>query len=322
MSKRYSFLAVTLIVTATCALGLSSRAQTTNTLVHDTWQDSTRTDPASPVYAENNGVTGTDADADGDLESAWFEAGTANMAPSPNSLLMSNGATSASYITYFTPEGSEVNLANPGDTLRVKWVFTPTGLGGANTSQNLPLAIVNTPNAATRLTADGSVPASTAYAGYAMFMNMSTPNLGNSGPFQLREWNGSGSALLGTSGNWNILTNQTASGVHGYDNGTQYTFLMTLTRDATGSLDINATMSGGSIGGGGVISVTFTDATPNSFSYDTLDLRPASAVGTATNLNTSLFQVDFIQQVPEPSSIMLVGAGFGLMLTLACRRRS
>ena len=38
-------------------------------LVNDTWQDGTRTDPASPTYSEN----GTDTDADGNLESAWFQ---------------------------------------------------------------------------------------------------------------------------------------------------------------------------------------------------------------------------------------------------------
>jgi hypothetical protein len=97
---------------------------------------------------------------------------------------------------------------------------------------------------------------------------------------------------------------------------------MDLTRDASGFLDITATMSGGTLGGGGVISATYTDTTPNSFSYDTLDLRAASALGTATNLNTSLFQVEYIQQVPEPSSILLAVSGFGLMLGLVRRRRS
>ena len=58
-----------LVVLVWIGLALSSHA---NILVNDTWQDGTRTDPASPVYAENNGVVGTDADNDGDIESAWF----------------------------------------------------------------------------------------------------------------------------------------------------------------------------------------------------------------------------------------------------------
>ena len=41
------------------------------TIVNDTWQDGTDSDPASPVYSEN----GTDSEPDGDIESAWFQGG-------------------------------------------------------------------------------------------------------------------------------------------------------------------------------------------------------------------------------------------------------
>ena len=52
------------------ALAVTSRAAI---VVNDTWQDGTRTDPAAPTYSEN----GTDSDADGNIESAWFNAGSA-----------------------------------------------------------------------------------------------------------------------------------------------------------------------------------------------------------------------------------------------------
>src|SRR5437868_15497580 len=119
MSKRYSFLAVTLIVAATCASSLCSRAQTTNNLVNDTWQDGTRTDPASPTYAENNGVIGTDADSDGDLESAWYRGGGGNFVPTTGHLLMTNATTSTSFTTFFTPEATKVTLANTGDAIQL-----------------------------------------------------------------------------------------------------------------------------------------------------------------------------------------------------------
>ena len=61
-----------LALVAASGFDLSSHG---NILVNDGWLDGTRTDPASPGYAENNGVTGTDADADGNLESAWFGGG-------------------------------------------------------------------------------------------------------------------------------------------------------------------------------------------------------------------------------------------------------
>src|SRR5579871_2585169 len=55
------------------------------TLVNDTWQDGTRTDPAAPVYSED----GTDSDGDGDLESAWYFTGTSgtSMTASPGHLI-------------------------------------------------------------------------------------------------------------------------------------------------------------------------------------------------------------------------------------------
>src|ERR1017187_9829029 len=71
-----------------------------NVLVNDTWQDGTRTDPtAANGYAENNGVVGTDADNDGDLESAWFNTG-GTMTASPSNLVTTlppNGTSSASW---------------------------------------------------------------------------------------------------------------------------------------------------------------------------------------------------------------------------------
>ena len=50
-------------------------------LVNDTWKDGLDTDPAAPTYAENNGAVGNDADADGDLESAWFQGGAGMLNP-------------------------------------------------------------------------------------------------------------------------------------------------------------------------------------------------------------------------------------------------
>src|ERR1017187_7347442 len=171
-----------LVIIAVAGLDISSQA---NILVNDTWQDGTRTDPASPVYAENNGVVGTDADNDGDLESAWFSSSSSALTvPAPGDLRAVQPANSLTWLTYFTPEGSEVTLG-AGDTLKITWVFTPSSVNAGNTSLQFPLAIVNTPSGSRR-TSDGS-PVQAAYAGYAMFMNMGQ-TLGNRTPFSLREW--------------------------------------------------------------------------------------------------------------------------------------
>ena len=304
-----------LLVLSLLTLPLASRGAY---LVNDTWLDGTRTDPASPTYAENNGVVGTDADLDGNLESAWFKggAGTLSVIGAGGPLRgTGNAAASASWYTYFTQPGTPVTLANAGDALRLTWAFTPTGVNANNTSQGFNLAVVLAPS---RMTADGSVP-SAAYLGYASFMNMGQ-TLGNANPFQLRRWTnpGSSGALLGTSGNWTSVGNGATSGNPGYASGTQYTYVMTLTRNAGNGLDIVSTMTGGNLNGTGSATVSWTDTTAaQGFSFDMFDIRPTSEATTATTFDTSLFQIEFTQ-VPEPSSAALAGLG---VLGLALWRR-
>ncbi len=155
------------------AFCLATAASASVILVSDTWLDGTDTDPAAS-QSEN----GTDLDSDGNLESALYQGGDGTLDPvGAGGLLqgkfsLPTSASSASWTTYYTPQGNEVNLANTGDQLKVTWIFTPTNInnGGTNTSQNFRLAVVNTPDA-NRLLAPGA-PAAAAYTGYGMFMNM------------------------------------------------------------------------------------------------------------------------------------------------------
>lgn len=291
-------------------LGLSSGTHGA-LLVNDRWADGTDSDPASPTYSE----MGVDGDADTDLESAWFQGGGGTLDPAaaggPLSGSVSTG--SSSWTTYFTPEASPVTLSSAGQQLKVTWVFTPRTVNGGNTSQDFRLAVVDSP-AAQRLAANGA-PGSGAYSGYAMFMNMA-PTLGNSNPYQLREHDGNG-AILGTSGDWLALANGVATGAAGYASDTQYTYVLTLTRNGASGLDIVSTMSGGNLGGTGSVSVAFTDATP-SFTFDTFTLRPSSASGTAAQFDTSLFRVETLT-VPEPATLGLCGVA--MLAGLAATRR-
>jgi hypothetical protein len=271
-------------------------------LVNDTWKDGTDTDPAAPAYAENNGATANDADADGDLESVWFQGGAGSLNPvgadGPLRGDLIGTTASASWTTYYTPEATPVTLAAEGDKLKITWVFTPTTVNTSNTSQNFRIAVVNSPESS-RVTMNAS-PGDAQYAGYATFMNMGA-TLGNGNSFQLRErvQVDQASALLSASASWTPLANATGAtnGAAGYTSGTQYTYTFEATRSATNGLDIVSRMQGeGLLGEADMAEVVFTDDTPNgnNFSFDTFQVRPSTAATTAEVFDTSLFKVEFI----------------------------
>jgi hypothetical protein len=283
-------------------------------VVRDTFLDGDHTTPGAPQYSE----FGVDSDADGDLESAWFFGGAGaainTTAGAMDLALAAGGTQSGSFTTYFTPEATPITLANAGDQIIVRWTFSLVNLGNANTSQDFRLALVDTPDAA-RLSANGA-PGSAAYTGYGMFMNMG-PTLGNSNPFQLRERAVASGSMLSGSADWTALANGATNGSPGYETGVDYTFEMSITRDALDQLVIDVSMAGGNLGGTGLLALSFIDATPNngSFSFDTFSIRPSRATTTADIFRTSGFEVQFI---PEPASAALVGLG---MLAMGRRRR-
>jgi len=267
-------------------------------LVSNVWNTGVRSypaynDPNSP-YSE----MGVDYNASGDFESAWFSSGSGSAVTTVGHLNLQNGSTSTSWTTYFTTESSPVFLAGTGDQLKVTWVFTPTNVNLSNTSQQFVLCVVDTPSGA-RLTSD-AVPGSAAYTGYSMYMNMGQ-TLGNASPFQLKERGVTSGDLMVSSGNWTALANGATSGNHGYDSGTQYTFVMTFTRNAADGLDIVATMTGGNLNSSGSATVSYSDSTPNSFTFDTFALRPQSASKTADVFDTTLFEVEFIPGTTPPA---------------------
>jgi hypothetical protein len=292
------------------------------TIVNDTWLDGTDDDPASPVYSE----FGVDGDADGNLESAWYQGGAGTLNPvaaggPERGDLTAGGASSGSWTTYFTPAATPVTLANTGDFLKVTWQFKLTNTNASNTSQNFRFALLGTPSAS-RLTANGA-PASAAFNGYGIFANMGQ-TLGNSNPFRLEKRNVASGDPLATSGNWAALgTTGATTGNHGYDDNTTYTMTWTMTRNAAAGLDQDVSIVGGTLDGDGTAQVVFTDAAPGSlggFTFDTFAIRPSGATTTAQLFDTSLFKVETnTVNIPEPASIVLLGLG-GLVCASGRRR--
>jgi hypothetical protein len=299
---------------ASFAASLSSAA----VVVSDRFSDGDRTDPAAPVYSE----FGVDADADGNIESAWYTSNAAGATVTPGTFSQVTVATgSTSWQTYFTPEATPVTLAAVGDTMQVKWVFRPQGVANDavnNTGQNFRLAVVNSP-AANRLTADGA-PGNSAgpddYFGYSMFMNMDQ-TLRRTTPFELRERAAVG-AFLSASGSWSPgLADDGSTNDPGYVSGRDYTYTMTLTRTAAG-LDIVSRMEGTGLGpsGQGFLQVAFSDPTPSSYSYDLFGVRPSAGNTTAAGFDTTLFEVTYTP-IPEPGTLTLLGGA----ALLGLRRR-
>lgn len=308
---------------AVALIGLSGmRTANAGVVVNDTWIDGTDDDPASPVFSEN----GVDVDNDGDIESVWFQGGGGELNPAgpggPLQMVLDggpSGTSSSSWTTYFTPEGSEVNLAAPGQTLRLTWIFSTNDVNASNGSQNFRLALVDSP-ASSRIDTNGT-PGNAAYKGYGIFANMGE-TFGHSDPFELVERTNPdlASALLSSSGSWeddDLAAKTGTNGNHGYDDNTTYTLIMELTRTPADELTVSATISGGTINGTGSMTVTSTDPTPQSFIYDTFALRPSSAATTTDQFDTHLFRV---QLVPEPASALLFALGAACMAFV--RRRA
>ncbi len=306
---------VPILLAAVAGVAINSRA---TIIVNDTWIDGTRTDPASTVYSEE----GLDNDGDGDIESAWYHAGSAgtsstviNGSPgfTPGILRSTVGTGSTSLTTYFTPESSPITLVNAGDQIKITWAFTPTGVtANAAPGQSFRIAVVDSP-LANRLVADGA-PGTGVYPGYSIFGSMST-TVNHANPFALMERNPGSAAFLSASAAWATLDDEEVIGLPGYTDGVLYTFTFRATLNYLGGLDIYSSMAGGTLGGDGLHEVTYTDATPSSLTFDTFAVRPSSSQTTAAQFDTSLFRVE---RVPEPTTAALIG--LGVMALIGVRR--
>src|SRR5262249_50679935 len=109
------------------------------------------------------------------------------------------------------------------------------------------------------------------------------------------------SAFLSASGSWHGVGNGATSGHTGYASGTQYTMVMTFSRNASNGIDVVSTMTGGSLNNTGSASVSYSDSAPTTFTFDTFGLRPSDAADSASSFSTALFEVEFLPGATPPS---------------------
>ena len=177
------------------------------TIVNDTWQDGTDSDPASPMYSEN----GTDSDTDDDIESAWFQGGDGSLDPvgaggpltgtvfiadrrfisCMDDVFYSGGITRYSR-QCGRPSESHVGLHS--------YHYQRRSRGRQQHEPEFPIGSCGLVRPLRALSPMAHLVAAT-YTGYGMFMNMGAV-LGNSNPFRLLRARQRTAPCLARTGDW------------------------------------------------------------------------------------------------------------------------
>ena len=333
MSNKFSFLAVSTVI---CALALSSQsvlAQVTTTVFDDTF---------------NNGSTVDQAPVAPTANSASYEVmanQTLAVAPSiaPGDLNITQNNTSSAFQeleAQFTT--SPLTLVNVGDSidLTVTFVDTLGILRSGDTGSRLEIGLYNSGGVAPLQGAlnlnSGAAFQTGGAKGWQGFLAQNTASIsGNyvgvrnpqSAP------NGSVQDLLFNNASQNVafgnplasvLANSTSATT--LNQGTTNTLQLILTLTGASSMSISDTLYAGASTGGTVLYSLngTTNGVINGFDGLAFGWRfSATAPNIKTNAMADIQEIEVNQTVvPEPSSIMLAAAGFGLMLGLVRRRRS
>jgi hypothetical protein len=336
MSKRHSFLAVTLV--ATCAFALSGQSVfAVTTVFNDTFNS------GSTLNAAPAAPTSTSA-------SYEFGAGVAvtgtTTSINPGDLSIDLGSTAtilAEVAAQFA--SSPITLANVGDfvDLQVTWVATSnvfSGISGPSTQVDLGL-----------YNSGGSLP----QQGSTIFNSTSSPTGG------AKSWEGYAGSVFGganskvyarpkqtsaTSAQNQELLFNAASSSQAYNSpqggqltsaskaatvseaaGSTNTSEFKITLTGVNSLAVsNLLYAGAGTGGSILFNEQGTTNNVTDFSFDALAFGYRSSVIAGNSASNSAVDIQSItvltNTVPEPSTMMLVGAGFAMMLGLARRRRS
>jgi hypothetical protein len=223
--------------------------------------------------------------------SAWFTGTHANLNGTNNTLVAIIGGSSFTMWTYFAPSNAPVTLT-PSNTLQVTANFTVYGSGVQNASRHLRFGLLYS-GPGRNDTGSGNAK-ETGVTGYCQNMNFGTTF--GLAPFSLAACTNvvSASSILATT------TDQFSFGHSGGGttndpgliDGVPYTLIMTVTENATNSVDITTTILGTNFLNGTNITFTETDTNFDYTTFDTFCLRPNDGPTTATNFTLSSFLVE------------------------------
>jgi PEP-CTERM motif-containing protein len=336
MSKRHSFLAVTLV--ATCAFALSSpTAFALTTVFSDTFNSGSTLNaaPTTPTSTSASYEFGVGATVTGTADSI-----------NPGDLSLDLGNT-ASILGEIEAQfaASPITLANVGDfiDLQVTWVATSnvfSGISGPNTQVDMGLynSGSSAPQQGSMVFNSTSSPTGGAksWEGYAgsIFQGANSkvyarPKQTSATSAQNQEllFNAASSSQAYNSPQGGQLTSASKASTISESAGSTNTSEFKITLTGVNSLAVSNLLYAGAGTGGSIL--FFEQGTTNNvtdFSFDALAFGYRSVVVAGNSASNSAVDVQSItvttNTVPEPSTVMLVGAGFAMMLGLIRRRRS
>ena len=254
------------------------------------------------------------------------------------SLVATTGGLAEYQALFISPNSSAINLLSVGDYIDFTMTFINTANILTGLGSQLYIGLDNSGGVAPLLNLANGI--GTAQSGGAQnwvgIVGRTAQNTASSSIYirPAQTLLGADQELLGnsvsSSATYNnpkggTLTGGTATSSAVLNNGGTYTLELTIWDNGSGFTVTNTLFSGAGIGGT-VLSQVVGTTNATSLAYDALAFGwyQKGTVGTITN--ATAMDVDSIlitsNTIPEPSTLMLAGAGLGLMLAVIRRRRS
>lgn len=253
--------------------------------------------------------------------SIWYASSASSLTFNylPGSLFgLPASGSSRLWIGYFTDDTTTnlpVDLA-VGTALKATWVWNSDAIG--TSSGGLRIGLFDYADGGTRVTADGFGSGSTGNGdgvrGYMLTVDYAS-TFPDATPFEIRARTIiDDDNLMGSTGSYPVtLASGPAdlNGAAGFQNLTNYTLVMQITRTGQNSVDITTTISGG----GTNWTLSATDNTYAYHRFDAFAIRPNSLETTSADFQFVNFKVEVVQATPPAIPLNIERSGDQVTLT-------